>query len=141
MRCPVSPVAHNYWPLTFAPPWMARELIGGTVIAILPSAPTVTLGPVQPLPSGFNAPLVTSQYVPGGILVCKVFFSSESSRLIATKPLSPRPNAIALLPLLHQSVTCRLDEVKLRKPTMPAISAHRCSQTHRPLPQSAAPFW
>src|SRR5689334_22671975 len=46
---------------TLAPPWIATALMAGTVMAILPEPSTVTAGPVQPEPSAFNSPLVTSQ--------------------------------------------------------------------------------
>ena len=36
-------------------------LMPGTIVVILPSAPTVTVGPVQALPSAFSSPRVTSQ--------------------------------------------------------------------------------
>src|SRR5207249_1114857 len=54
------------------------------------------------------------------------------SLLMATKPLSPRENAIALVPSSHQWLTS-VPATTRRKPTMFRIYGSRCSQTHCPI--------
>src|SRR6185503_8604219 len=75
---------------------------------------------------------MTSQYEPAGRLVWNVRLSAPPSLLITTKPLSPRPNAIWLPPLSHQSVVNQLASVALRNATMLPIGRKRCSQTQPP---------
>src|SRR5712691_5694856 len=53
------------------------------------------------------------------------------SLLIATKPLSPRENAIAFAPLSHQWLIS-LPATMWRKLTIFRIEGSRCSQTHWP---------
>src|SRR2546422_5801291 len=53
------------------------------------------------------------------------------SLLIATKPLSPRENAIAFAPLSHQWLMS-LPATMWRKLTIFKIDGSRCSQTHWP---------
>ncbi len=68
-------------------------------------------------PPATGSPCWTSQYEPAGSEVWKVRAIAPLSRLIATKPLPPRPKAIALLPSDHQSVS-PAPATALRKPTM-----------------------
>src|SRR5882762_5800336 len=51
--------------------------------------------------------------------------------LIATNPLSPRENAMALAPSSHQWFTS-VPATTLRNPTMRSIERSRCSHTHWP---------
>src|SRR5258705_1150416 len=53
--------------------------------------------------------------------------------LIATNPLLPRENAIALAPLSHQWFTS-VPATMWRKLTIFRIDGSRCSQTHWPAP-------
>src|SRR5258705_6873162 len=53
--------------------------------------------------------------------------------LIATNPLLPRENAIALAPLSHQWFTS-VPATTWRKLTIFRIDGSRCSQTHSPPP-------
>src|SRR5258706_1674012 len=53
--------------------------------------------------------------------------------LIATNPLLPRENAIALAPLSHQWFTS-VPATTWRKLTIFKIDGSRCSQTHWPAP-------
>ena len=57
---------------------------------------------------------------------------SEPPRLIATYPLSPRPNAMAFDPLSHLSPTA-VPYTALRKPTMFSMPVCACVQVQ--------PFW
>lgn len=57
---------------------------------------------------------------------------------MATKPLSPRPKAMAEEPLSHQSVSSA-PSVALWKPAMPVIAVRACVQVQPSLPQEAAP--
>ncbi len=54
------------------------------------------------------------------------------SRLIATKPLSPRENAMALPPLCQRPARA-VPATARRKPVMARITGSRCSQTHSPM--------
>src|SRR5262245_48013882 len=71
--------------------------------------------------------------------VWKVRESDPPSRLIATKPLSPREKAIWLLPFDQKLDVKKADAVWLRNETMLPIVRHRCSQTHSPK-QFGVPF-
>ena len=53
--------------------------------------------------------------------------------LMATNPLLPRENAIALAPLSHQWFTS-VPATTWRKLTIFKIEGSRCSQTHWPIP-------
>src|SRR5213075_2831344 len=63
--------------------------------------------------------------------VTMVVSSAVFSLLIATKPLSPRENAIALAPLSHQWLMSA-PATTWRKLTIFRIDGSRCSQTHCP---------
>src|SRR2546422_1471246 len=77
-------------------------------------------------------PLRRSRYVPAVIPVVTVASSVLEPPLIATKPLSPRENAIALAPLSHQWLMS-VPATTWRKLTMLRIERSRCSQTHCPI--------
>src|SRR5688500_2811403 len=109
---------------------MAIAVNAGSDSWTAPDASTVTVVPVQAAP--FRPPVSRSQYVPAGRPLEIEAASDVTSRLIATNPLSPRENAIACWPLLHQRLTS-LPATKRRKPTMRAIEGSRCSQPHWPI--------
>lgn len=95
-----------------------------TVTVTRPVLETVAERPVQEAPD--TRPVVTSQYVPAGRRVWKVFVRVEPA-LKAAKPRSPRLNAIWLEPLVHQPLTS-VPRVVLRKPTISAMRWSRCWQ-------------
>src|SRR5258705_11473022 len=64
--------------------------------------------------------------------VVTVTASRVAAPLMATKPLSPRVNAIALAPSSHQWFTS-VPATTLRKATMLRIDGSRCSHTHWPI--------
>src|SRR5216110_1906660 len=78
-----------------------------------------------------GVPAIRSRYVPAAIPVVIVVSRLVVSLLIATKPLSPRENAIALAPLSHQWLIS-LPATTCRKRTMFLMDGSRCSQTHWP---------
>src|SRR4029077_7053159 len=63
--------------------------------------------------------------------VASVVSTTLLSRLIATNPLAPRENAMALAPSSHQWLTS-VPATSFRKATMPRIDGSRCSHTHAP---------
>src|SRR2546430_288834 len=63
--------------------------------------------------------------------VAIVVSSGTPSRLMATKPLSPRENATALAPSSHQWFTS-LPATSFRKETILRMYGSRCSHTHWP---------
>src|SRR2546430_17581780 len=63
--------------------------------------------------------------------VAIVVSSGTPSRLMATKPLSPRENATALAPSSHQWFTS-LPATSFRKETILRMYGSRCSHTHSP---------
>src|SRR5690348_8250093 len=73
-----------------------------------------------------------SQYWPAARLVWNVRDRLVLSLLMTTKPRSPRPNAIWLPPLSHQSEVNQLGRVALRNETMLPIGRNRCSHTQPP---------
>src|SRR6266516_817154 len=94
-----------------------------------PAGPTATESPAQA--AAISPPVKMSQYVPGGIPVATVVSTPAPSQLMATKPLSPRENAMALVPSSHQWLTS-VPATTLRKATMPRMYGSRCSHTHWP---------
>src|SRR5438132_153021 len=96
----------------------ATHILDVTSIASAPLGATVTEVPTHAAP--LRPPVSRSQYTPGGTVVATVVASAVVPRLIATKPLSPRENAIALMPSSHQSTTSVPATVR-RKRTIPRM--------------------
>ena len=95
-RAPTIPTSHG---CRLAPSIAIAEL-GSRWIETAPAVSTTIDLPVHDAP--VKPPVRTSQYVPGGMPVATVVSTGALSRLIATKPLSPREKAMALAPSSHQ---------------------------------------
>merc|ERR1711970_343738 len=81
----------------------------------------------------------TSSYSPSGSPVVIEEDHSSDARLIATKARPSRPNAIASRFIPETKLTTFASPAIFLNCTIPAMSGHRCSHTHWPLPQFGSP--